>query len=197
LIAPLWSFSGHRWWETLISLFQRISKHEKLGIMDFSIPTISRDWKGLIPRPCSYNRSLRWLKEALYPLCNSEEIAKLTWHSMRVFMPDCAFQANISKDLRQYLGNWTSSTTADVYTRDKRNVVCKLWLDVCSKLACLKTGGDRQARVDLNHPDYDPVESLPQTPEKRPRLSTGTTGSEESWDNVGSPLSSLTRYLRS
>jgi hypothetical protein len=48
---------------------------------------------------------------------------------MRAFMPDWAFQANISKDLRQYLGNWTSSTVADVYTRDKRNVVYKLWLD--------------------------------------------------------------------
>ena len=195
LIAPLWSFTGHRWWEMLLSLFQRIASHEKLKIMDFSIPTISRNWKGLIPRPCSYNRALRWLKEALYPLCPSGDISRLTWRSMRVFMPDCAFQANIPKELRQYLGNWTSSTTADVYTRDKRNVLRKLWLDVCSKIATLNTDGSRLARVDLNHEDYDKKETEVSTPaskrsrassneswqklDQTPRTPTGTVGSEE------------------
>ena len=29
--------------------------------------------------------------------------------------------------MRQYLGNWLTESTADVYTREKRNVVCSIW----------------------------------------------------------------------
>ena len=45
----------------------------------------------------------------------------------KVFVPDCAYQLGFPRDQRQYLGNWTTGTTADIYTRDKRNVVEKVW----------------------------------------------------------------------
>ena len=71
-------------------------------------------------------------------------------------MPDCAFQAQISPDQRQYLGNWAAASTADVYTRDKRNVVCQIWEQVCSRMANLQVDGRRMAREDINHRDYFP-----------------------------------------
>ena len=73
-------------------------------------------------------------------------------------MPDCAFQAQIPKDQRQYLGNWSSAEVA--------NVVCSLWVKLCTKMASLTVNGARLARVDLPHPDFEaekPVEP-PGTP---------------------------------
>jgi hypothetical protein len=142
----------------------KFASHPKLAQIDFMVPTMSRELKEFIPRPCSYSRALRWLKEALNQVTCGEDIKTITWHSMRVFMPDCALQAQIPQEQRQYLGNWATASTADVYTRDKRNVVCKLWTQVCSRLGSLQTNGDRTARVDLDHPDYKvdpaPLETL-------------------------------------
>ena len=92
LIAPQWCFSScpEPWYETALQMFQRFTSHPSLQDMDYLIPTISRGAHGVIPRPSSYSRALRWLKEALYSVAPTEEISKLTWHSMRVFMPDCA-----------------------------------------------------------------------------------------------------------
>ena len=33
--------------------------------MDYLIPTLSKDFQGVIPRPSTSDRGLRWLKEAL------------------------------------------------------------------------------------------------------------------------------------
>ena len=49
LIAPQWSFTGHKWWETLITLFQRISNHEKLKIMDYT-PNNQPELQGSDPK---------------------------------------------------------------------------------------------------------------------------------------------------
>ena len=77
----------------------------------------------------------------------------LTWHSFRVFMPGCAFQAQIPREFRQYLGNWMAESTADVYTRAKRNVVCSIWEQVTSCMDKLYTKGYRAAKIDLVHDD--------------------------------------------
>ena len=63
-------------------------------------------------------------------------------------MPDCAFRAKIPRDLRQYLGNWMAESTADVYTREKRNVVCFIWEQVTSCMDKLDTKGYRAAKID-------------------------------------------------
>ena len=55
-----------------------------------------------------------------------KDVAELSWYSFRVFMPDWAFQAHIPREQRQYLGNWFKESTADVYTREKRHVMCAL-----------------------------------------------------------------------
>eukprot|EP00438_Fugacium_kawagutii_P009017 Skav202952 [mRNA] locus=scaffold2274:60:872:+ [translate_table: standard] len=79
----------------------------------------------------------------------------LTWHSFRVFIPDCAFQLGVPRTQRQYLGNWLTESTADVYTREKRNVVVSIWKQVANKVPSLNLQAGRERREDLNHPDWD------------------------------------------
>ena len=110
----------------------------------------------LIPRPSSPDRALRWLKAALGRRgLQGHQVDKLSWHSFRVFIPDCAFQLRIPRDQRQYLGNWTTESTADIYTREKRNVVTRVWEEVALKLPSLNLGGARLVREDLDHPDWE------------------------------------------
>ena len=57
-----------------------------------------------------------------------------------------------------YLGNWLTESTADVYVREKRNVVVEIWGQVAQKVPNLNLGPGRERREDLNHPDWaDPL----------------------------------------
>ena len=155
LICPKFSFTGHVWWQPLLTWWTRLSSHPAFEAIDYLIPTISKDGMGFISRPGQADRTLRWLKDALLRRgVNPEYFHDLTWHSFRVFIPDCAFQLGISRDQRRYLGNWMTESTADVYTREKRNVVVKVWQAVANGMEEICTHG-RRVREDLNHPDWD------------------------------------------
>ena len=117
LICPKYSFTGHAWWQPLLTWWTRLSKHPRFEESDYLIPTISKDGMGFIARPGQADRTLRWLKDALGRRGVAPELFQdLTWHSFRVFIPDCAFQLGISRDQRRYLGKWMTESTADVYT---------------------------------------------------------------------------------
>ena len=143
-------------WSTLVPAV-RIHSAETLRAqafegMDYLLPTISKDFAGLIPRPSGGDRALRWLKDALRRRGVAQEhVTPLTWHSFRVFIPDCAFQLGVPRSERQYLGNWMTESTADVYTREKRNVVTAIWTKVADKVNSLKMTLGRERREDLNH----------------------------------------------
>ena len=148
LICPKYSFTGHAWWQPLLTWWTRLSKHPSFEESDYLIPTISKDGMGSIARPGQADRTLRWLKDALGRRGVPPELFQdLTWHSFRVFIPDCAFQLGISRDQRRYLGNWMTESTADVYTREKRNVVVKVWHEVANNLSEISMGG-RMVRGD-------------------------------------------------
>ena len=133
LICPKFSFTGHMWWQPLLTWWTRLSSHPAFEAIDYLIPTISKDGMGFISRPGQADRTLRWLKDALLRRgVDPQHFHDLTWHSFRVFIPDCAFQLGISRDQRRYLGNWMTESTADVYTREKRNVVVKVWQAVAN-----------------------------------------------------------------
>ena len=114
---------------------------------------------GLIPRPSTPERALRWLKDAILRRGVTPGLVKpLSWHSFRVFIPDCAFQMGIPRERRMYLGNWLTESTADVYVWEKRNVVVEIWGQVAQKVPNLNLGPGRERREDLNHPDWaDPL----------------------------------------
>ena len=124
--------------------------------MDYLIPTLSKDFQGVIPRPSTSDRGLRWLKEALVRQgVDQDLVTPLTWHSFRVFIPDCAYQLGIPRAQRQYLGNWQTESTADIYTREKRNVVVDIWSKVLGKIQEVDLQPGRTVREDLAHPDWD------------------------------------------
>ena len=131
LIAPKLSLSGVDWWTEWSKTLTLLSSLERFQDMDYLIPTLSKDFQGVIPRPSTSDRGLRWLKEALVRQgVDQDLVTPLTWHSFRVFIPDCAYQLGIPRAQRQYLGNWQTESTADIYTREKRNVV----VDICQGL---------------------------------------------------------------
>ena len=124
--------------------------------MDYLIPTLSKDFQGVIPRPSTSDRGLRWLKEALVRQgVDQDLVTPLTWHSFRVFIPDCAYQLGIPRAQRQYVGNWQTESTADIYTREKRNVVVDIWSKVLGKIQEVDLQPGRTVREDLAHPDWD------------------------------------------
>jgi hypothetical protein len=50
-------------------------------------------------------------------------------------MADLAYQHNISRDKRRYIGRWANESTADIYTRDHRTVICQIWTEVTSRIS--------------------------------------------------------------
>jgi hypothetical protein len=180
LMAPLTSFSGCAWWTTFHRYIRLFQQSDSFKQIDFLIPAVSKDGQGFIPRPCTYERAILWLREALIQGgAPAKEVQELTWHSFRLFAPDCAFQAMIPKEQRQYLGNWSSSSLPDVYTREKRHVVCSIWNQVLEALPGLKLTSV-QSRVDLEHPDWN----IARTPNKKARKSTASTQGDGVPDSV-------------
>ena len=156
LIAPKLTLSGADWWTDWIETLKSLYSLERFQDMDYLIPTLSKDFQGVIPRPGSSDRSLRWLKEALIRQGVAQELVQpLSWHSFRVFIPDCAYQLGIPRTQRQYLGNWQTESTADIYTREKRNVVVDIWGKVLSGLRDINLEPGKEVREDLSHEDWD------------------------------------------
>ena len=75
LIAPLFSFSGARWWIPL----ERWWKRFRDGLPD---PHDQQGQDGLHPPPGTPDRSLRWLKDALGKQgAPAKDVAELSWYS--------------------------------------------------------------------------------------------------------------------
>ena len=58
-----------------------------------------------------------------------------------------------------YLGNWLTESTADVYVREKRNVVVEIWGQVAQKVPNLNLGPgrERRARTKLKRKGKHPL----------------------------------------
>ncbi|CAE8639227.1 unnamed protein product [Polarella glacialis] len=153
LIAPLHSFTGIPWWETLVKFVKLFAGNNNFSNLDYLLPMVTKDRTGFIPRPMANSTGLRWIRTVLTRLGAPEaQVAKLTWPSFRVFFADWAFQAGITRDRRRYIGRWASEATADEYTREHRSVVCDIWNEVTPQTDKIQAG--YAAPEDLNHKDY-------------------------------------------
>ena len=59
-----------------------------------------------------------------------------------------------------------TESTADVYTREKRNVVVKVWHEVANNLSEISMEG-RMVREDLSHPDWEGLPLAEPSPSKK------------------------------
>ena len=135
LIAPKLSLSGVDWWtdwvETLKSLFcpGEIPGH---GLPD---PDVEQGFPGSDPETRVERQESEMAERGLdQTRCCSGVGSTIVVALFRVFIPDCAYQLGIPRTQRQYLGNWQTESTADIYTREKRNVVVDIWGKVLSRL---------------------------------------------------------------
>jgi hypothetical protein len=102
---------------------------------DYCLPAPSSKHLGFMATPCTSYTGLRWFRRLLQQGgLSAEEAMVFTLPSLRVWMPDLAYQANISADRRRYLGRWADEKMADTYTREHRVVVSQIWSDVITWL---------------------------------------------------------------
>ena len=130
LIAPLHTFSGVQWWIPLVQGIKFLMQSPPFADMDYLLPRLNRDLDGFIPRPATYSTSLSTIRKLLAGNVQASDLASFTWHSLRVFMPHWAFVNGIEAHKRQYLGRWNNESTADVYVRSHRTMVCDIWKQV-------------------------------------------------------------------
>ena len=186
LIAPKLSLSGVDWWTEWSKTLTLLSSLERFQNMDYLIPTLSKDFQGVIPRPSTSDRDLRWLKALVRQGVDYDLVTPVTWHSFRVFIPDCTYQLGIPRAQRQYLKNWQTESTANIYTREKRNVVVDIWSKVLGKIQEVDKQPGRTVREDLAHPDWD------DKPLDKPRTQrVSMTPMDLSWSNRMLRLDSL------
>ena len=136
---------------------RRLVSEEAFQDMDYLLPTVSKDFAGLIPRPSTPERALRWLKDAILRRGVTPDLVK-----PRGTRSGCSSRTAPSRwgspGSRMYLGNWLTESAADVYVWEKRNVVVEIWGQVAQKVPNLNLGPGRERREDLNHPDWaDPL----------------------------------------
>ena len=154
------------------------------------IPTVSKDFVGLIT-----GKGFEMAQRCYSPPGCHPGVGE-------ALVPgDCAFQMGIPRERRMYLGNWLTESTADVYVREKRNVVVEIWGQVAQKVPNLNLGPGKERREDLNHPDWaDPLpppavditdagpegreDQIEKEGEASPSVPSGSAPSARSWSVV-------------
>ena len=101
--------------------------------------------------------------------------------------------AHIPRDQRQYVGNWFKESTADVYTREKRHVVCSIWDQVLQKLPSMQLEAGRAVRVNLGHEDWEDKVECPASPKALFKEVPDTPPSNASWDVIPANKPAITK----
>ena len=65
LIAPRMTFTGRPWWTIIVEVFKKLLKTEEFKDMDYCIPSLTKDYKGFIPRPATNAQTLAILRHML------------------------------------------------------------------------------------------------------------------------------------
>ena len=68
LICPLHTFSGAKWWMTLIHVVKFFGEAEAFKGIDYLLPKPSDNFTSFSPRPCSLQQALSWFRRAMAPM---------------------------------------------------------------------------------------------------------------------------------
>ena len=122
LIATKDSLTGVSWWLPMSEYMQT------KPAQDYMLPAPNKSRTQFRGEPATSQQILRWIRLILTQKGIEEDIVDaVTLGSLRVWMPDLAYQAGVARDRRRYLGRWAFDSTADVYTREHRAVVTDIW----------------------------------------------------------------------
>jgi hypothetical protein len=76
----------------------------------------------------------------------------MTLHGLRLWTAEMAFQTQVPRDLRRYIGHWSQENTADTYTREHSSIITKTWTHIFEKYDSVKPRD--QLSPDLADPMY-------------------------------------------
>ena len=142
------------WWEKADEFITALRDHPSFKDADFLFPAFTKNFDSFIPRPCGYSAGSSCMKEALRRVGVPRALLeKISLHGWRALINEWGFQLLIDKSLRKYLGNWQNEDTSEVYTREKREVISKIWNIIFSKREELRTC-PASVRLDFEHPDW-------------------------------------------
>ena len=146
LIAPKLSLSGVDWWTEWSKTLTLLSSLERFRDMDYLIPTLSnsKDFQGVIPRPSTSDRGLRWLKEALVCQGVEQDLLLLGTLSGSFIIPELCLPTGHSQGPKAILGELADGVHSGYLHQRKEE---------CSGGSGSTTG--RTVREDLAHPDWD------------------------------------------
>ena len=68
LICPLHSFSGAKWWMTMVHVVKFLGETEVFKGIDYLLPRPSDNFTSFSPRPCSIQQALSWFRRAMAPM---------------------------------------------------------------------------------------------------------------------------------
>jgi len=178
LISTKDSLTGVAWWLPL-------SEYMKSDIpagQDYMLPAPNKTRTQFRKEPATSQQVLRWIRLILTQKGLLEEIVdQVTLGSLRVWMPDLAYQAGVPRDRRRYLGRWAFDSTADVYIREHRAVVTDIWQEVLKKMPTLAQSQGRVPESDSqDEPEESPavIKQSNKKPQLRPALVLSTERSD-------------------
>ena len=155
LISPNHSFTGIQWWKNLEDIVKNILEDPQFKNADYLLATPDRTRTRILPQPITYSKALTWLRAILHnQQVNITYINKTTLHSLRLWMAEAAFQQDLPREQRRYIGRWANENTADVYTRDHRVVINRIWKQVTNTLKSLPMTVDIEVPTETNDSYY-------------------------------------------
>ena len=155
MIAPKYSFTGIPWWTTWVASVRRLVSEEAFQDIDYLLPTVSKDFAGVIPRPSTPERALRWLKDAILrrgvtPVGEAADVALIPSVHPGLRFPDGDPPG--APHVPRQLAHGENSR------RLRAGEAQRCCGDVAQKVPNLNLGPGRERREDLNHPDWaDPL----------------------------------------
>lgn len=133
LVAAKCSLTGFNWWDPLIKIHADLKKKWGKDI-DYMLPKVQKDLSSFIMEPAPNQHALTILQNVMARHnLPAQDITKISLHSFRVWLPDLAYQSDVPRDQRAYLGRWAVEQTADRYVRDHRHAVLSIWDTVTKK----------------------------------------------------------------
>ncbi len=133
LISTKHTFKQVQWWKIISKTMAYFLKQRPH--MDYFLPQPNSCFTAFLDRPCTYHAALTWFKHLLYKYgVDRETVEKVTLHSLRLWMAEMAYRARVPRSDRQHIGQWAQQSTADVYTREHREVYTRIWSEVVNRM---------------------------------------------------------------